>query len=262
MNAVVTTEKTSSKTSNMPSSEANSEQKEKVVGRNEACPCGSGKKYKRCCGVGAAPKITPPKQSSANSSLEGEGGAGPGGPFDPSMLQNFNPEMMMQVTQTLQKLPKGQLQRLQAIMQKAMRGKDVSVEAEEFQRTLPLELQNLMQTMSMMPGMAGLSGQDSQNGMASSAAEQDSTSSEQASASESTPSMTEEEARALVAKAAAEGKIGKEEAEALLKNDGGNPPFTDTGVSENSAQASDSQKNDSESKLSRFWKNFSGKKTS
>ncbi|PYV69070.1 MAG: hypothetical protein DMG96_34835 [Acidobacteria bacterium] len=23
----------------------------KTVGRNAACPCGSGKKYKRCCGV-------------------------------------------------------------------------------------------------------------------------------------------------------------------------------------------------------------------
>ena len=23
---------------------------EKVVGRNEECPCGSGKKYKKCCG--------------------------------------------------------------------------------------------------------------------------------------------------------------------------------------------------------------------
>jgi uncharacterized protein YecA (UPF0149 family) len=22
-----------------------------VVGRNEPCPCGSGKKYKRCCGA-------------------------------------------------------------------------------------------------------------------------------------------------------------------------------------------------------------------
>ena len=22
------------------------------VGRNEACPCGSGKKYKKCCGAG------------------------------------------------------------------------------------------------------------------------------------------------------------------------------------------------------------------
>ena len=24
--------------------------KDKKVGRNEACPCGSGKKYKKCCG--------------------------------------------------------------------------------------------------------------------------------------------------------------------------------------------------------------------
>ena len=23
---------------------------EKTVGRNEPCPCGSGKKYKQCCG--------------------------------------------------------------------------------------------------------------------------------------------------------------------------------------------------------------------
>lgn len=25
--------------------------KEKKVGRNDACPCGSGKKYKKCCGI-------------------------------------------------------------------------------------------------------------------------------------------------------------------------------------------------------------------
>jgi len=25
------------------------------VGRNEPCPCGSGKKYKKCCGAGASP---------------------------------------------------------------------------------------------------------------------------------------------------------------------------------------------------------------
>src|SRR4051812_25301521 len=30
------------------------------IGRNEPCPCKSGKKYKRCCGVNAAPKVTPP----------------------------------------------------------------------------------------------------------------------------------------------------------------------------------------------------------
>jgi uncharacterized protein YecA (UPF0149 family) len=26
-----------------------------AVGRNSPCPCGSGKKYKRCCGVNAPP---------------------------------------------------------------------------------------------------------------------------------------------------------------------------------------------------------------
>ena len=25
-------------------------EKQKKVGRNDPCPCGSGKKYKRCCG--------------------------------------------------------------------------------------------------------------------------------------------------------------------------------------------------------------------
>jgi len=25
---------------------------EKKVGRNDPCPCGSGKKYKKCCGAG------------------------------------------------------------------------------------------------------------------------------------------------------------------------------------------------------------------
>ena len=24
----------------------------KIVGRNDTCPCGSGKKYKNCCGLG------------------------------------------------------------------------------------------------------------------------------------------------------------------------------------------------------------------
>jgi len=27
--------------------------KKDKVGRNEPCPCGSGKKYKKCCGAGA-----------------------------------------------------------------------------------------------------------------------------------------------------------------------------------------------------------------
>jgi uncharacterized protein YecA (UPF0149 family) len=38
----------------MKGAEKGGEQKpdgEKKVGRNDACPCGSGKKYKKCCGA-------------------------------------------------------------------------------------------------------------------------------------------------------------------------------------------------------------------
>jgi uncharacterized protein YecA (UPF0149 family) len=31
-----------------------------LPGRNTPCPCGSGQKYKRCCGVGAAPVLHSP----------------------------------------------------------------------------------------------------------------------------------------------------------------------------------------------------------
>ena len=34
-------------------SAAQTVRREKKVGRNEPCPCGSGKKYKKCCGVNA-----------------------------------------------------------------------------------------------------------------------------------------------------------------------------------------------------------------
>ena len=30
--------------------ESRTVRKEKKVGRNDPCPCGSGKKYKKCCG--------------------------------------------------------------------------------------------------------------------------------------------------------------------------------------------------------------------
>src|SRR4051794_5018636 len=95
------------------------DQPNKELGRNEPCSCGSGKKYKRCHGVGAAPKLTAPKQAPA--APEGAAGAAPGMPsgFDPSKM---DPQMMQQFSQALQRLPKGQLQRLQGIMQRAMSG--------------------------------------------------------------------------------------------------------------------------------------------
>ncbi|OFZ53854.1 MAG: hypothetical protein A2428_12840 [Bdellovibrionales bacterium RIFOXYC1_FULL_54_43] len=160
------------------------------VGRNEPCPCGSGKKYKRCCGVSAAPKLHAPKEPAATQ------GAGPG--FDPNQL---DPQMMMQVSQALQRLPKGQIQRLQAIMQKAMSGKDVSREAAEFEKTLPVEFQDMLRGFQL-PGQLP--------GMPSAPAP------EEPSVTNAPEGMTAEDARALVAKAAAEGKISEAEAEALL----------------------------------------------
>lgn len=174
------------------------------TGRNEPCPCGSGKKYKRCHGVGAAPKLTPPKpRADASPSLEQ--GQGPGFPqLNPEMLANLDPskvqmppglegvtpEMMSQVAQMLQRLPKGQLQRLQGIMQRAMAGKDVTREAQEFEKTLPAEFQQMLGGFQL-PAMAGLPA---------------------AGGGEMTP----EQAREIVARAAAEGKISSEQAQALL----------------------------------------------
>src|SRR4051794_34979873 len=93
----------------------------KEIGRNEPCPCGSRKKYKRCCGVGAAPKLSEPKQGSSTPA------------FDPAMLEGVDPQMLTNMMQAFQKLPKGQLQRMQALMQKAMNGKDIASEAQEFE---------------------------------------------------------------------------------------------------------------------------------
>jgi preprotein translocase subunit SecA len=37
------------------------------IGRNDPCPCGSGKKYKKCCGAGAAPSAEGTSQSQGNA---------------------------------------------------------------------------------------------------------------------------------------------------------------------------------------------------
>jgi hypothetical protein len=177
-----------------------------TLGRNEPCHCGSGKKFKRCHGVDAAPKLSPPK--AAWNPAEGAAGATPGampGGFDPSKM---DPQMMQQFAQTLQRLPKGQLQRLQGIMQRAMAGKDVTQEAAEFERTLPPELQQLMMSfagqMGGMPG--GMGGMPGGMGMPGAALPGPGTEG----------GMSEEEARKIVEAAAAEGKISTEEAEKLL----------------------------------------------
>ncbi len=172
------------------------EKPDEQLGRNEPCFCGSGKKFKRCHGVGAAPKLSAPATPPAG----GAPGGMPGG-FDPSKM---DPQMMAQFAQAMQRLPKGQLQRLQGLMQKAMSGKDITREAEEFERTMPVELQSMMKTFAgsmaaQMGGAGGMAGAPS------------------APATDTLPGdMTAEEARKIVAAAAAEGKISKDQADQLL----------------------------------------------
>jgi hypothetical protein len=168
-----------------------SESKTPQVGRNEPCPCGSKKKYKRCHGVDAAPKLSVSTQQAP---------ALPAG-FDPSQ---FDPNMMLQFSQMMSKLPKGQLQKLQNLMQKAMAGKDVTREAKEFESSLPVEFQTLLGGFQMPGGMPGIPNMGGATGLPDIEAN-------------AVPQMTPEEARAIVDAAAKEGKISSEKASELLK---------------------------------------------
>jgi hypothetical protein len=106
--------------------------KETTVGRNDRCPCGSGKKYKKCCGFNVAPVVPEVDPASAPPPIPG---------MDPSMM---NPEWLQQISQAFARLPKGQQQRLQMMISKAMAGKDVSRESAELEKSLPTELQSLL----------------------------------------------------------------------------------------------------------------------
>jgi hypothetical protein len=166
------------------------ENTEKQIARNEPCPCGSGKKYKRCHGVGAAGIVAAPRAMPAGLPP----GANPGMPggFDPSQM---DPAMLAQMSQMLQRLPRGQMQKLQAMMQRAMSGKDVSREAAEFERLLPPDMKEMLAGFQM-PGME-----------APVAAE---------AAAPADPDLTVDEARQIVERAVAEGKLTRQQADELL----------------------------------------------
>ncbi|HUP56884.1 MAG TPA: SEC-C metal-binding domain-containing protein [Bdellovibrionota bacterium] len=154
----------------------------KEVGRNEPCPCGSGKKYKRCHGVTAAPKLSTPSAPPMAGNL-------------PPELANMDPAAMMQLGQALQRLPRGQMQRLQSLMQRAMSGQDVSAEAEAFEKMLPPEFKQLV--AGMIP--AGEA---------------------QAESSEPPADMSPDDARRIIEEGVASGKLTREQADALLNPEG------------------------------------------
>lgn len=161
-----------------------------TTGRNEPCPCGSGKKYKRCCGVDAAPKLSTPKASAQPSATLG--GGIPGMPaMDPSQM---DPAQLKAMSAALKRLPKAQLAKLQSVMFKAMRGKDVTEEAAELERLLPPEFQQMM---------AQAAGQSLQPAPESSTEVADA-------------EMSAEDARKIVEEAARSGKISRTEAEKIL----------------------------------------------
>lgn len=113
----------------------------KNVGRNDPCPCGSGKKLKKCHGESTGWQGNVPAQSEASPEADSTGSSDPAAAFDPSKM-DLN--WLATFSSAIQRLPKGQLARLQGLMQKAMAGKDVARELEEFQRTLPPSFQEML----------------------------------------------------------------------------------------------------------------------
>ena len=55
-----------------------------TIGRNDLCPCWSGKKYKKCCGSFPPPEAQPSRPG--NFRFEPGSYGGPGGAFVPSIL--------------------------------------------------------------------------------------------------------------------------------------------------------------------------------
>lgn len=120
------------------------------------------------------------------------------GGFDPSKL---DPAMMAQFNQALMRMPRGQLQKLQSIMQRAMAGQDVSREAAELDRIMPPELKQLAASFGGLGGGLGGGMQMPAPGVVS---------------GDLAGEMSEEEARKIVEQAAKSGKISDQEAGELL----------------------------------------------
>jgi len=176
-------------TTNLPATTTSgTESAAEQLGRNEPCHCGSGKKFKRCHGVGAAPKLSMPSEKPMDPSAAMNPTAAMLGGMDPS---NLDPEMTKKMQTMLQRLPRGQLIKLQSIMQRAMAGKDVSRESAEFERLLPPEFTQMARAMQAQSAIA--------NGMGGKSEE-----------------MNASDAKLIVAEAVASGKMTAEQAKELL----------------------------------------------
>ncbi len=60
----------------------------------------------------------------------------------------MDPELMAQLNQAIQSLPKDQIKKLQKLMKKAMSGADVSSESEALEKELPQEFQTLLSSIT------------------------------------------------------------------------------------------------------------------
>lgn len=174
----------------------------------------------------------------ADAAAEGQRNGMPGG-MDP--FAGFNPEVMSQMMGAFQRLPKGQLQKMQALMQKAMRGKDITRESKEFERSLPKDFQEMFRSlataqeaMQQSQARAQVAEAEEKKAVASAAAQ-----------------MTEEQARELVQKAAEQGKIAKTEAAKLL---GAQPEAM--GEAKTPVEGAVQKP----SAVKKFWKQLAGKK--
>lgn len=163
-----------------------------MIAKNDPCSCGSRKKYKRCCGAEEKPLAAP--QTPAM------GGFDPS-QFDPSRL---DPDMMQQMQKAIKRLPRGQVMQMQNLMQKAMRGEDIASVADQFEKTLPADFQELMR------------------GLAFQAAAQQAE--VPAAPVPTQEEMDLEEARQVVAAAMEAGSLSRTEGEELLQSKEPNAP--------------------------------------
>jgi hypothetical protein len=132
------------------------------------------------------------------------------GGFDPSSL---DPTAVANLQKAMRRLPKGQLLKIQTLMQKAMSGKDVTREAAELERSLPPGLLQQMTALSgaMGGGMGGMGGMPGMPGIGAPAEPEEGA------------DLSVDEARKIVERAAAEGKVSAEEAQRLLDGAGSSP---------------------------------------